>query len=272
MEILKNCILIFKSPPQSSSPGGTSDQPSPESDQPKAAGTTTPTAQGAHLVSPTSAGSVSGASNGAGESTVPPTTHTQTDQGAPEKTGENVERILYVDPTSTYVYTIALSDNAPLPSKRHICDLKKLVDEKLLEISDHEPFQKVFMPPSWPDEETKLRDEGRRDHNWSIIESIVSLPDDGQFDPDVRGPKIGAVSKTFKLDKKRIYVLLRKCWQLGQVPNALLPWVHRKSDYRGCGQGHPHLASGGSGVSNLLNVCRRHLDSRFLQRNCASGP
>lgn len=62
----------------------------------------------------------------------------------------------------------------------------------------------------------------RRDNAWKIIRSIVS-DEPGIFIKDTRGRLVSAVMAQYGVTHITVYRYLRRYWQRGQTPNALLP-------------------------------------------------
>jgi hypothetical protein len=66
----------------------------------------------------------------------------------------------------------------------------------------------------------------RRDRAWCIIEPIVTAPNQTALVPKSRGQLIQAAIKKTESTKKHVYRYLRRYWQAGMTPNALLPYFH----------------------------------------------
>jgi putative transposase len=84
---------------------------------------------------------------------------------------------------------------------------------------------------SLPDDKLKDRDKAIRDHIWGYLEEIVS----GKNEPDIyqkklRGILVNEIHEKSNVSKTLIRLNLRKYWQRGMTPNAVLP------DYSNCGE------------------------------------
>jgi len=67
----------------------------------------------------------------------------------------------------------------------------------------------------------------KRDRNYALIRSIVDDP--LFYDPKARGAAINRIVETGESTKRSLYTLIRRYWQRGQSPNALIP------DYKNSG-------------------------------------
>ena len=92
----------------------------------------------------------------------------------------------------------------------------------------------------------------RRDRNLGYIQDLVNNSE--CFDPKFRFSKINEICKNTGATKKTLYKLLRRYWQRGQIPNALLP-DYKKSGAKGqkrttpsCKLGRPRKYTPGIGA------------------------
>lgn len=73
-------------------------------------------------------------------------------------------------------------------------------------------------------EETSLSEQnkGRRDHAWQIVDSLICDEPDIYY-PRHRAKKIAECVAAGLATRATVYLYLRRYWQRGQTPNALLP-------------------------------------------------
>ena len=127
---------------------------------------------------------------------------------------------------------IRVEDTAAFPSLVYINELMEAIDkEKLVRKAD--PFADLaFITP-----ERGSSAQIKRDSNYDLIRPIVDDPQ--YFDPKVRSSRINEIIGTQKSTKQTLYKLVRRYWQRGQTPNALIP------DYKNSGgKGKKRIAKG----------------------------
>ncbi|WP_027858487.1 Mu transposase C-terminal domain-containing protein [Marinobacterium jannaschii] len=123
--------------------------------------------------------------------------------------------------------------------------------EELIEAIDQENLQRLEDPYKDLAFESPLEGSvarSKRDSNFTLIKPLVELPD--FFEPKSRGAIINRILAEKGSTKQTLYRLVRRFWQRGQVPNALLP------DYKN---------SGGKGK-------RRHAKDKKLGRPRKDAP
>lgn len=141
---------------------------------------------------------------------------------------EKTERILWTQGDETIV--IAIADRLALPQIRSTEALSQAVavgEAHLLEDDDHIRLAEL---------EEHLTEAARRkrDKAWHLIRHLVGDP--RIFHAEARGKMVADVVEQTGCAHKTIYRHLRRYWQGGQVPNALLPHYDR------CGApGQPRL-------------------------------
>lgn len=111
---------------------------------------------------------------------------------------------------------IAIEDIDGFPSIESKNFLRTLIDsEQLTRTSD--PYEQLYF--ALPEADSIA--QRKRDYNYELILPIVSDP--LCFLPEVRSKKITTIVNEKKSTKQTLYRLLRRYWQRGQTPNALLP-------------------------------------------------
>jgi len=135
-----------------------------------------------------------------------------------EITSEDITfRVLWVDPLGRGYYLIDVRSISAFPKFREAQELQDMMDrnEAALLLSDQwlAPLMDAGLPESH---------KAKRDQAWELIGPLVqNIPD--IFKPRVRGEAIAALVGAGKATKQTLYRLLRRYWQRGMVPNALLP-------------------------------------------------
>ncbi|GFZ93835.1 hypothetical protein GCM10008018_45340 [Paenibacillus marchantiophytorum] len=139
------------------------------------------------------------------------------------KSGE--ERILYIAPDKSYVYTISLSEKDPLPTRM---DFSKLVDDLnngYYTKSENDPYAILMNPTA-----KYLEKHGSGvDAKWNLIKDIVEN-EPAIYDRVLRGEVMKELIERTKKSKTLIYRYLRFYWTGGKMKNALL------SHYFKCGR------------------------------------
>ncbi len=127
---------------------------------------------------------------------------------------------------------IGLEDPKGFPSLVLVDDLAKAFeDEILFRVEDPHARLALEMPEQGSPAQTK------RDANFALVRGIVSDPE--YYNRKALTALINNVLETGKASKPQLYKLLRRYWQRGQTPNALLP------DYKNSGgKGKKRVASG----------------------------
>ena len=129
------------------------------------------------------------------------------------KFDESHYRVLFFQ--SGEIIWIHMEEAKGVPSLVLEEQLSQWIDEKrLFRSSDPFEYLKSLEPPV-----NSVAFE-KRDQAYRIIEPIVY--DTGCFDEEIRAKRIRLVEQTNIVTKATIYKYLRRYWQRGQIPNALL--------------------------------------------------
>lgn len=117
---------------------------------------------------------------------------------------------------------ISIEDQKALPELVELSQLESLIiQEKLSRVDD--PFKYIL--DLLPERDSKEADI--RDRNYQLIKPLVEDPN--FFIKKVRSQHITEILDEGKVSKPYLYKLIRRYWQRGQTPNALLP------DYKNSG-------------------------------------
>jgi hypothetical protein len=142
-----------------------------------------------------------------------------------ESETNKIYRLLWIDESNIIAYLIDVDDKKALPFKCKISELKdKLINDGLIKTK-----QDLFLSATY--QEVKESNLGIRDKAWSMIKDVVNK-EPAVFDNEKRGAMVAEIIDEYKSTKPTIYKYLRRYWQRGKTPNALLP-DYRKSGGRG---------------------------------------
>lgn len=134
-------------------------------------------------------------------------------------------RVLWIDPDNIICYLIDVEDNAATPFLRKV--------EELIEDILHGEFVKskddAFLP--YPHDDVPEAHVQKRDKAWKQIRELVNQEPD-IYEREKRGELVHHVLTKFGSTRPTVYKHLRRYWQRGKTPNALLPDYY-KSGARG---------------------------------------
>ncbi|WP_027720827.1 Mu transposase C-terminal domain-containing protein [Maridesulfovibrio zosterae] len=136
---------------------------------------------------------------------------------------ENLFRVLQIFPEQ--LVWIDIDDPKVFPVIMLIRELHAALEEGVL-LRTEDPFaQLAFENP-----ESGSSAQKRRDKSYDLIKEIVT--NSNSYLPKVRSEYINKIVADGRATKRTIYLNLRKYWQRGQTPNALLP-DYKKSGGKG---------------------------------------
>ncbi len=160
-----------------------------------------------------------------------------------------VERVLWLD--NLEVVVIKLNDDQALPTIYEYSTLAEAYAAGIVQVSTKDPY--LTAPVSDAVLSKTVRE--KRDQAWDLIREMVGNP--GVFRAKERGRLVAEVMARTGCNHKTIYRHLRRYWQGGQTPNALLPHYDR---------------SGGRGKSRVAGSRKRGRRSRLaLERQSPTG-
>jgi transposase InsO family protein len=172
-----------------------------------------------------------------------------------------------VDLTDELVW-IALEDDDALPARISKSALHEAIATEVLKRAE-DPYSGISFIVLENDSVYKEI----RDKNYELIKPIISEPE--FYLPKVRSAYINKVVLEEKTTKKNIYRLLRRYWQKGQSPNALIP-NYKNSGGKGKKRitdkklGRPRVYSEGIGSSVdefVEKLFRIAIDRYYLKEN-----
>src|SRR5215207_822067 len=146
----------------------------------------------------------------------------QVDGGLPR-----IERVLQTNETKTGVWTIDISIEKAWPVYQRFEDLEaSLATGEARRINKLDTYRAKLLP----DDEYLRKHSKRAKRNYALIAPLVEKNDPHIYYRWGRGRMVAELSKQLGVRKAQIYILLRRYWQCGCVPNATLP------EYFKCGQ------------------------------------
>ena len=137
---------------------------------------------------------------------------------------QRVFRVLAIDGATDSLWLFLIGGDS-LPIFEKLSEVDAAVENLQARILDIDPYAHLQEAESFIPEKYRIR----RDAAWKVIEPIVNSPGIQAFDPKSRGRLVDEAVKKHSVTKKYIYKSLRKYWERGMIPNALLP------EYPNCG-------------------------------------
>ena len=123
---------------------------------------------------------------------------------------------------SEQIVWIEIDQESALPEQISFKELTNLIEENVCYLID-DPYQEFVLQ----NPKASSRAQLKRDSNYELIQPIVTH--NLYYLSTARAKLIDEIIKSNKSTKQTLYRLLRRYWQRGQVPNALLP------DYKNSG-------------------------------------
>jgi putative transposase len=137
--------------------------------------------------------------------------------------GENgesrIERLLWIGPNGTDVYTIDIDDRKAWPALRNASEIRSDLETRSARILEVDPYSAVMRA----EEEIRPKHQVHRDKYWQMIQPLVEDSIPRIFVRFSRESPIHILVQALGVRKGTIYEQLRRYWQRGQTKNALLP-------------------------------------------------
>ena len=177
-------------------------------------------------------------------------------------------RVLWFSPDSAGAAIIDVCEEKALPIIVRLDGLIEDVREKRARLLNPDPYLVLVIEASIPPSHKTIRDDA-----WSIIKNLVDKEPE-IYKRDERGKILKAAIAEHKITLNTVYRYLRRYWQRGQTPNALLP------DYANSGgrgkerhstgkkRGRPRLYGGQKGINvtpDIRRVFRVAVDRYYAQ-------
>lgn len=135
---------------------------------------------------------------------------------------ERLWRILWVPPGRRAVCLIELGEKDALPVWQSYTELLDGIGANELAVYESDPASARLRPDSC----LSAAQREQRDRRYGIIGPLVNDPERLVLDQGFRGKLIGDLARAAGVGRNHIYSYLRLWWQLGQLPNALVPSLH----------------------------------------------
>lgn len=160
-----------------------------------------------------------------------------------------LERVLWIDHGGEGLYAIDIASDTALPCFWNDVYLNAALADGRLALGIPDPLARIVVEDS-----LTVPQRQRRDKAWSIIRPLLQHQPN-IFAADLRGPLVRLAMQEHGVSNQTVYRLLRRYWQRGLTPNALLP------DYQNSGaagreraatekkRGRPRIYGDGSGVN-----------------------
>ena len=133
-----------------------------------------------------------------------------------DQTDERMYRVLWIDPDAIITYLIDITDHNAWPVLRRVREvIDEIVTEELVKIKD-DPFNAIMS------DQISDANLEKRDQAWAAIKEIVTNEPDC-YDKSKRNAMLSAAMQTHNITRPTIQKFLRRYWQRGKTPNALLP-------------------------------------------------
>ncbi|WP_022661134.1 DDE-type integrase/transposase/recombinase [Paucidesulfovibrio longus] len=183
----------------------------------------------------------------------------------------SIYRILHLTPE--YATWISLDDPSAFPVQVSLMELRAGLEDGTVK-REEDPFAKLALLT--PEEGSTARI--KRDKNHALILPIINDP--RCYEPKMRGAAMRRIVDSGEATKRHLFTLIRRYWQRGQTPNALLP-DYRNSGGRGKSRkaenklGRPRMHSPGIGAiidAQTERLFRIALDRHYLKETTAGFP
>lgn len=172
-----------------------------------------------------------------------------------------VERVLWIDEGYILAFVFDIEAKKGFPHPRKISEILEALSTGLATKIAKDPWARIIQ-----DEHLTTKEKECRDKAWNIIASIVAQ-EPSVYERSLRGPlvkesveKYNTGKQKEKLIEKTVYGYLRRFWQRGKTPNALIPdYAHSsgKGQRKGVGskkRGRPRKYKNHPGIGEGTNV------------------
>lgn len=126
-------------------------------------------------------------------------------------------RILWIDGAATLAYTYELRLADALPRAVALAELADDVRQGRARLLADDPWRIPFDAARLPPKYLALRDQA-----WAVVGDLVRA-EPALFDARRRGPLVAACAAAHGVSHPTVYRYLRRYWERGQHPDALLP-------------------------------------------------
>jgi hypothetical protein len=172
-----------------------------------------------------------------------------------------IERVLWIDEGYIIAFVFDLNAKKGFPQPKKVSEILEAISAGLAIKKIQDPWARIVR-----DESLTAREKEIRDKAWEIISSIA-VQEPSIYYRHERGSLVKKVVEEYnagreeeKLVEKTVYGYLRRYWQRGKTPNALIPDLINstgKGKLKGCGKdkrGRPRKNRHISGIGEGVNV------------------
>ncbi|RYL94248.1 hypothetical protein EWI07_05280 [Sporolactobacillus sp. THM7-4] len=133
-----------------------------------------------------------------------------------DEANNQVFRVLWIDEENIMAYLIDIYDRKALPFIRSVREIiDEIIQDELTKIKE-DPFVPFINQAQNP------KNIEYRDQAWNIIKEMVAAESD-IFEKKKRAMYVKKASETYEVSLPTVRKYLRKYWQRGKRPDALLP-------------------------------------------------
>jgi putative transposase len=184
---------------------------------------------------------------------------------ADKEAPHSLERLLWLDQSSPFVWTIKIYGNSAQPVRRSRESLQDALDTGAARVVAKDPFAYLIRP----ERDIKESHRKHRDEAWDLISPLVENGDTRIFQFYGRNSPVTALVKSKRCSQSKAYRELRRYLQRGQMKNANLPlydncgWRDRLDNPKAAQkkQGRPSKVSAATGESRGINITRHILQA-----------
>lgn len=137
---------------------------------------------------------------------------------------EQTIRILWINPLKTTAAIIDVGDKKALPEFVELPSIVEDLTAHVARLTNEDPYTVLVAS----EEKIPKKHRERRDRAWEVIKELVAN-EPAIYAANRRWSLIKVCMAEHGLTQRSIYIYLRRYWQRGKTPNALLP------DYANCG-------------------------------------
>lgn len=131
----------------------------------------------------------------------------------------HVERLLWIAPNGTDIFTIDIDDRKAWPALRNVSAIRSDLENQKARILEVDPYASVMRS----EEEIDPKHRSQRDKYWQLLHPLVEASVPRIFVRFSHDSPIHILVQALGVRKGTIYEQLRRYWQRGQTKNALLP-------------------------------------------------
>ncbi|MBW4462667.1 MAG: DDE-type integrase/transposase/recombinase [Nodosilinea sp. WJT8-NPBG4] len=142
----------------------------------------------------------------------------------PQTSERLIERVLWIDEGYILAFVFNIEAKKGFPHLRKISEILEALSTGIAIKTAKDPWARIIQ-----DEHLTIKEKECRDKAWNIIAPIV-VQEPSIYERHIRGPLVkeivennNAGKQKEKLIEKTVYGYLRRFWQRGKTPNALIP-------------------------------------------------